>query len=428
MSLGNVGHHVSVFNIQDENGAEGTPPHIVNSCLAFIHSHLASRDKYFIREKVCNIFGLEQIKAARKVLFTTYDPEDKYSYQGPKSKKATDKDKLHDAFEGIYNRICKLDAGNSVAVFSIPSDELLDFMSLFNEVSHSTCEDRFKKMEEKSKRLEDKMEEIHTTFKSFIKISTSNNQPVFPPCQPAIHPSTRNRLVSSASKRSATELSEDDSIMPSDLISDDEEGFSFPRAQRKKARRGSGSKSPKKKVTTQPKSDGNFKNDKPSYSQVATRKSLPPATKGTVKSTAVFRCAVPDVFLFNCHVKCSVEDVNEYYRNCDIKVRKVEKKSHELSARSSFKVSPESMGDYEKILSAEFLPEEVCARKYIFRKGKINTDRKEVFKSSNGLSPATNTLLAELDAISGNNIAAEESMDTRSNLEETQPNINNGSK
>ena len=86
------------------------------------------------------------------------------------------------------------------------------------------------------------------------------------------------------------------------------------------------------------------------------------------------------------------------------------------------------MGDYEKILSAEFLPEEVCARKYIFRKGKINTDRKEVFKSSNGLSPATNTLLAELDAISGNNIAAEESMDTRSNLEETQPNINNGSK
>ena len=216
--------------------------------------------------------------------------------------------------------------------------------------------------------------------------------------------------------------------MPSDLLSEDEEGFTLPKVRRKKARRGSGSKSPKKKVTSQPKSDSNVKNDKPSYSQVISRKPLPPATKGTVKSTAVFRCAVPDVFLFNCHVKCSVEDVNEYYRNCDIKVRKVEKKSHELSARSSFKVSPESMGDYEKILSAEFLPEEVCARKYIFRKGKINTDRKEVFKSSNGLSPATNNLLAELEAFDVNNEATEQSMDIGTREETQLNNTNNGSK
>ena len=63
----------------------------MNSCLAFVHSHFESRDKFFIREKVCSIFGLEQIKAARKVLYTAYDPQDKYTYQeGPKSKKATD--------------------------------------------------------------------------------------------------------------------------------------------------------------------------------------------------------------------------------------------------------------------------------------------------------------------------------------------------
>ena len=86
------------------------------------------------------------------------------------------------------------------------------------------------------------------------------------------------------------------------------------------------------------------------------------------------------------------------------------------------------MGDYEKILSAEFLPEEVCARKYIFRKGKINTDRKEVFKSSNGLSPATNNLLAELEAFDVNNEATEQSMDIGTREETQLNNTNNGSK
>ena len=423
MSLGNVGHHVSVFNIEGKDGRKS--PHIVNTCLAYIHSHFKCRDKFYIREKVCTVFTLEQIKAAREILYVTHEPEVKYSYRGPNSKNGSGRDKVHDAFEGIYIKMSKLDAAGCVPVFSVPSVELLDFMSSLKEFEHSTCEERFQKMEERSNKMEKDMQDIYSTFKSFVAISTSGtSNPSFPSRSQtdfsrSIPPSTRNRLISNASKRSASELSQDEIVIPSDLASEDDDAFVLPRAQRKKLRRGSKNKSPAKKIN--PSVGDNSKINPMSYSQMASKKPKPPATKGTVKSTATFRCAVADVFLFNCHVNCTEDDVRNHYDSCGIKVRKVEKKSHNLSARSSFKVSPESKDDYDKMLAPEYIPEDVCARKYIYRRGPVNAERKEAFLS-NGLSSATRDLLTELDAMD----PSRESMDIE--REASQTSTQNGSK
>ena len=424
MSLGNVGHHISVFHIDGTDSKK--VPHIVNTCLAFIHGSLGSRDKFYIREKACQIFSLEQIKAAREILYTTLDPQTKYSYYGPRSKSATDRDKIFDAYEGIYSKMMKIDAENSTPVFSVPSVELNGLIYLMDPPhdSHQSCESKLKKMD-------DRISELHATFNNYVNIATSNNPPpTFAPrkVSKGIPPSTRNRLLSNASKRSASELSEDEGSVPEDDNgSDNDDAFVLPKKQqKKKIRRNSNNIASKPKIDTE-KDSKSLKNPV-LYSQMAKL----PATKGTVKSSAAFRAAVPDVFLFNCHVKCNESDVKEFFTPYNIKINKVEKKSHALSARSSFKLSPETKEDYDKILNAEFLPDEICARKYIFRRGRVNTERKEQFvrngpsQAMNGeLSSATSRLLEELASLDPTRNSPVEGMDVSERKENTT-NIEDG--
>ena len=409
-SLGMVGHHVSVFHLDGTDNE--TTPHIVNSCLAFIHGHFSSRDKLFIREKVCNIFSLDQIKKAREILYTTHDPSKKYKYNGPHSK--SDRDRIHDAFEGIYNKISMLDSENKVPIFSVPSNELVALMtSELEDPSHLPCEIKIKQMAEnmkvsdaKYKKMESDVEKLHATFNNFVAVVTSNNQvpkcPV-PSKAMSIPLKTRKRLISNASKRSASEMSNDEANLPSDISDDeDDDAFVLPKQSRKKARVNS-----KHQDTQKDKKDdgNNNSNAKPSWSQVAQRKPPPPSTKGKVKSTTAFRGAVPEIFLYNCDVNVTSTDVAEYFQSQSVKVRKVEKKSHQLAARSSFKVTPESKEDYDRILDEDVLPEDMCARQYIFRRGRINSERKDQFHGRGGnqntgeLSNATKKLLKELEAL-----------------------------
>ena len=423
MTLGAVGHHVSVFHIDGVNAKK--VPHIVNTCLAVIHCHFASRDKFFIREEICNLFSLEQIKAAREVLFTTNsDGDKKYSYRGPSAKSTTERDKLYDAFEGIFNKMTKLDADNTMPSFSVPSNELQILMMMKKPQEHTTCD-----CEAKFKRVDNEMKELRDTFKQVIDVVTSTNavpgldNKLLPKsANSGIPPAMRRRLISTTSKRSASEFSADET---EDGQLSDEDVFIQPKSARKKARRYSN-----QKVSVsgnggvlQP---SNVKSSGPSYSNIAQRKPKPPATKGTVKSTAALRGAVSDIFLFNCDVACTKDDVLEHFNLYDIKIRNIEKKSHELSARSSIKLSPQTKADYDKILSEECLPEEVCARQYIHRRGRINTDRRDHFQrdySRNGqsqsaqeLSRVANNLLKELDENFPTNT---ETMDT-SRIDETQ--------
>ena len=428
MSLGTVGHHVSVFHIDGVNSKK--VPHIVNTCLAYIHGQFHSRDKFYIREQVCNIFSLDQIKAARKILYTTCDSSDKkYDYRGPNAKNNTERDRFYDAFEGIFKKMLTLDADKNIPVFSVPSSELNSLMKMMvKEPENITC-----KCEQKFQRLDEEINELRETFKSVATIMTSSDPPPqFPPVlvprnkSNFIPPATRSRLMSTTSKRSASELSTEDTV--DDQLTD-EEVFTFPRKARKKARRFSNQQSSQasKENKLQPSGTGGNENSGASYSKVAQRKPKPPATKGTAKSTAALRGAVNDIFLFNCNVSCTTDDVIEHFNLFDIKIKKVEKKSHELSARSSFRVSPETKADFDKILSAECLPEEVCARKYIYRQGPINAERKEQFQkhgptqASKELSILTANLLKELDDVTpGSSLHATENMDTSKEDENQQ--------
>ena len=89
-------------------------------------------------------------------------------------------------------------------------------------------------------------------------------------------------------KRSASEFSDDETSVPSDLISDNEEGFAVPRKNRKKQRinsnghgsnqpiRGHGSSQSNRGKESETK-QGN--NNPPLFSQVVKRLSSLPATK-----------------------------------------------------------------------------------------------------------------------------------------------------
>ena len=215
-------------------------------------------------------------------------------------------------------------------------------------------------------------------------------------------------------------MSSEEVTIPSD-ISDD--AFVLPKQSRKKARVNGSKRQDQRKDKKD--DENNIPNAKPSWSQVAQRKLPPPSTKGKVKSTTAFRGAVPEIFLYNCDINVTSTDVAEYFQSQNVKVRKVEKKSHQLAARSSFKVTPDSKEDYDRILDEDILPEDMCARQYIFRRDRINTDRKEQFQGRGGnqnsgeLSNTTKRLLKELEELDPTRSRGD-SMDTGEEQQQNQ--------
>lgn len=352
MVLGKVGPHDSIFIIE---GDEETPQsvNIRNACLSVVHSHMSSKDKFFIREKICSLFNLEEIKQAREVLYKSCDPNTVYRYQGPHKKTATDRDKVNDAFEGIFSKLIKLDAEDKLPKFSVPSEDLLKLLSTGD---HTPCVAKFDK-------VHSEIEELKKTFHSFVSVVTSSNPT---PLQAygklgtaAIPQEIRKRLTSTGSKRDASELSDNDIFTETE----NEQDFELPRTQRKKTAK-------RARVVTPPK-------DAKSFSEAAKSapKPKPPAAWGTDKSVTTFKSAISELFIYNANVSVKSEDVTNWFKLKDVGVRAVEKLSHEYATRTSFKVTPLSNEDYEKILSGQFLPDGIAVRKFIPRR--YNAERKE---------------------------------------------------
>ena len=114
------GNHESVFALDGPSGKV----HIIDSCLSYIHCLMSSRDKQDIRNKVCSKFSLEQLKVSRQRIYEVYDESGKkYKYNGPHSK--NERDKILDAFEGIFSKMVKLDAEDKMPLFSVSSRQCL---------------------------------------------------------------------------------------------------------------------------------------------------------------------------------------------------------------------------------------------------------------------------------------------------------------
>ena len=350
--LGTQGNHESVFALDGPSGKV----HIIDSCLSYIHCLMSSRDKQDIRNKVCSKFSLEQLKVSRQRIYEVYDESGKkYKYNGPHSK--NERDKILDAFEGIFSKMVKLDAEDKMPLFSVSSFDLLDLITVNDEKRSSDCDSKFKK-------IENDIQELKQTFHSFVTVITSSNKPVIPtnPLPPVV----RDRLLSTASKRSASEVSDEDedpitSFLNSDPSQPDK--FILPRKQRQKLKR--------PKINSQ--ADGGKTS---SYSEITKKgKEKPPSTWGTAKSTAGFRGAVPEVFIYNGDITVTTDDISEWFEFQNIRIRSIEKKSHNEAQKTSFKVTPATKEDYDLILDGSHLPDGIAARRFIPPRWKPNDEK-----------------------------------------------------
>ena len=363
MVLGTVGPHDSIFIIDGDQTPKSM--NIRNACLAVIHSYMSSKDKLFIREQIFQIFNLDEIKAAREVLYKSCDPDARYKYNGPKSTTNV-RDKLNDAFEGIFSKLVKLDAEDSLPKFSVPSEDLVKILTV-NDKDHSSCDTKFEKVSSEFRKLSAEMSDLKSTFHSFVSVVTSDTKVNFDkPVSNGIPFATKQRLLSTGSKRSVDDVSEiDDNLLTE---TDNEGGFEFPRLQRKRMAK-------RPRVTT-PKKDSQPRQFSDAVKSAQKPKPKPPAAVGTAKSTNSFKSAVDDVFMYNCDLRVSSNDIIDWFKGKDITVRAVEKLSHEYASRTSFKVTPSNKEDHDKILSGEYLPEGIAVRKFIHRRW--NSDGKNL--------------------------------------------------
>ena len=337
--LGSTGNHASVFQIGKNDSESGVC--IMNACLAFIHCHMSSRDKNYIKGKVTSSFSLDQLKEARERLFKYAEPTKEYGYRGPNGK--NDRNRLNDAFDGIYTKLVKLDAEDKMPIFSVPSSDLLKLLTITSHEKEPTNYD------EKFLQISKDIDELKQTFHSVVTVITSTSQP--PPAVKSIPPSVRQRLLSTGSKRSASDMSDEDEISHIETDTQASEGYTYPRQHRRKVKR------------TKPSSPDS---SKPSYSSMAQKKKeKPPSTWGKMKSTSSFRGAVPDVFIYNCHSEVTKEDISDWCQMNNIGLKSIEKKSHQLARRTSFVLSVDTKDNYDLILDGSILPEGVAARKFI---------------------------------------------------------------
>ena len=98
-----------------------------------------------------------------------------------------------------------------------------------------------------------------------------------------------------------------------------------------------------------------------------------------------------DLFLYNCDITVTTQDVVDYYKANNIELRNVEKLSHKEAARTSFKLSSASQEDCDKILSGEILPEGIAVRKFIPRKFNPTSASQALHKKSSNQFRPTNS-------------------------------------
>ena len=339
MVLGPQGNHLSVFCMEGKASPQSTQ--IVNTCLAYIHSQVSSRDKLTIKQSTCSKFTWDQLKVARELLFKTADPEAHYGYYGPR---VSERLKKEDAFDGIFEKLGKLDAENKMPSFSVPSEELL-FLLKLSAADHSTCEGRFRE-------LHMEIEDLRQTFHTVATTIATGHLPVPPVIASGVPPVVRTRLTStSSSKRGRDELD----AQSTDSEESEEIGFEIPREQRKRFAKKAKTKHNSEEVS------------KPSYTDAVKMKGKPkpPSTWGTAKPTASFKGAVQQIFMYHCDRDVTTTNVTDYLKEHSVNIRSIEKKSHETAIHTSFRLTPATQDDYDKIMEASILPTQVAVRRYI---------------------------------------------------------------
>ena len=139
-----------------------------------------------------------------------------------------------------------------------------------------------------------------------------------------------------------------------------------------------------------------------------------PSTWGKLNTTTSLKGAIADIFLHNCDIDVTEDDIRAHFQSQSVNLRNIEKLSHRDSSWSSFKVSPPSQDSFDRIISGELLPIGIAARKFIPRrrnrenKPMGNGRANEFYLSGSSNSQVTvsklNEALAQLDKITPGNM------------------------
>ena len=329
-------------------------PVILNACLAYTKHLMNSRDKMFIVNSVCSKFDCNTIKSAREVMQKLTDPDSEKRYRGPNSSK-TDREKSIHALEGILSMLSAMDqTGAPDVTFACPANDLPLLLHDANEatsgnlVNSSRLLDLEKKVAEIDQ-LKFSLIEIQKTVAALSsnpnKASSTVTDSMFPALQ-------RERSGSNVStKRLRSESNE-----TVDLRSDTN-GFSLPKAQQKKLKKqGIGSDNKAPSYANQVKKD----TPKP----IPSKKQF---TWGKLEGTASsgLRGVVPDVFISGLDHQTTPEALEQHLVSVNISVRKIEQKSSASAFYKSFKVSVNSVDDFDKMISGDHIPKYSKVRKWI---------------------------------------------------------------
>lgn len=92
------------------------------------------------------------------------------------------------------------------------------------------------------------------------------------------------------------------------------------------------------------------------------------SSAGTSSDTSVagFSGKAPDVFIYRCSTDTKAEIIKDNLTNKGIQIKSVELYSHKDAATNSFKVSVETLEDFDKLLSRDFTPRFVKVKKFIY--------------------------------------------------------------
>ena len=237
-----------------------------------------------------------------------------------------------------------------------PSNDLYLLLNANGPCDHKLLEIRFQKLEEQLsnvKQLEDSHTDLKKTVLAMMTGSGLPKVPIIPtPHVTAVAHLQRGRSSSVLSTKRIRSISSDT------RSSDDDSEFNLPKSHKKKMERDA--KRHKKATGT-------------SYSHRlinGTPNKVPSKPfkwgKSTDAATAGFSGTVPDAFIYRCNKNTKAEVIKNHLINKGIKVKNVDLKSHVDSPSCSFKVSVETVEDFDKLITGEHIPRYVKIKEYIY--------------------------------------------------------------
>ena len=287
--------------------------------------------------------------------------------------------------------LCDLDrTGNKAIVFAAPHDELHVFFPSDNNKQENTS------TEKRLTELEGSFNELLRTFHGFTGVVTGHQSDLSSyqsvsglsllqkgPLT-SLSSEVRGRLNSTAS---STKRGRSDDEFNTANEDSDTEGFEVPKIQRKKMARRDNYRS--NTASAPPIKSADFKG-KPRRDAVwGKKKDAPSSAFGGVARVPY----VPQAFVHRCSKTTEANNVKESLVADGVQVTDVKLACNPASKFNSFIVTVKTMDDYNKVVSGEFIPENVCVRKY-------HPPRPNGSNNSNAVSQGWKRSLNELDEIS----------------------------